>query len=264
MKRLLITGAAGGLGSVLRSKLAYLADTLRLSDIADLGKAGPNEELMPCNLSDKAAVEALVKGCDGIVHLGGRSIEDSWNVISSANIDGVFNLYEAARKQGCNRIVFASSNHAIGYYPQNERLDSDVYPRPDSLYGVSKVFGEALANMYHDKFGIETAIVRIGSCLPEPSDHRQLSTWLSQDDFVRLIERAFATSKLGCPVIYGASDNDAGWWDNSKVGYLGWKPQDNSEDYRPTVDANNARPAPDTPEVRFQGGIFTAEGIHED
>ena len=264
MKRLLITGAAGGLGSVMRSRLAHLADMLRLSDIGDLGVAAPNEELVPCDLSDKAAVEALVEGCDGIVHFGGRSIEDSWSVIRSANIDGMFNLYEAARKQGCNRIVFASSNHAIGYYPQTERLDADVYPRPDSLYGVSKVFGEAVANMYHDKFGIETAIIRIGTCLPEPADHRHLSTWLSHDDFARLIERVFAVSRLGCPVIYGASANDARWWDNSKTGYLGWQPKDNSEEYRATVDANVTRPEADAPEVLFQGGTFTADGIHEE
>lgn len=263
MKRLLITGAAGGLGSMCRQRLSHMADRLRLSDVADLGEAGPNEELVPCDLSDKAAVERLVQGCDGIVHLGGRAVEDRWEVIRASNIDGIVNLYEAARKHGKPRIVFASSNHAIGYYRQTERLDADVRTRPDGLYGVSKVFGEAIASMYHDKFGVETACVRIGSCFPEPRTQRMMATWLSHDDFVRLIERVFAVPVLGCPIIYGASDNDMSWWDNSKTDYLGWRPRDNSEAFRARVDAE-PRPAPDAPDSIFQGGMFTANGIFED
>lgn len=263
MKRLLVTGAAGGLGSVCRARLGHMADRLRLSDMADLGAAGPNEEVVICDLTDKAAVEALVEGCDGIVHLGGRSIEDTWEVIRNANIEGMFNLYEAARRHGAPRILYASSNHAIGYYPQTDRLDADVRVRPDSLYGVSKVFGEALATMYHDKFGIETACVRIGSCFPEPRNHRMLSTWLSYDDFISLIERVFAVPVLGCPIIYGSSDNDVAWWDNSAVAYLGWRPKDNAEAYREKLDAIAGAPDRDAPDAVFQGGMFTAEPIHE-
>lgn len=264
MKRLLITGAAGGLGSVMRTRLAHLAETLRLSDIAPMSDAGPNEEIVPCDMGDKAAVEALVEDCDGIVHFGGISTESTWDRIRNANIDGMFNLYEAARKHGRPRIVFASSNHAIGYHRQTTRLDASAPLRPDGLYGLSKAFGENLASLYHDKFGIETACVRIGSSFPEPRDHRMLSTWLSYDDFVRLIERIFDVPYLGCPVIYGASANDATWWDNSAVGYLGWVPRDNSEVFRAKIDAKMPRPAPDAPEVVYQGGVFTAEGIHED
>lgn len=263
MKRLLITGAAGGLGSMCRERLTHMADTLRLSDVADLGEARANEELVPCDLADKAAVDALVEGCDGIVHLGGRSIEDRWDVIRSANIDGMYNLYEAARKHGKPRILFASSNHATGFYPQTERLDPSVRTRPDGLYGLSKVFGEAIASMYHDKFGIETASVRIGSCFAEPRNHRMLSIWLSFDDFVRLIERVFTVSVLGCPVIYGASANEAGWWDNGATSYLGWQPKDNSEVFRAKVDAAEKRPAPDAPDALYQGGFFATDGIHE-
>ncbi|MDU8913494.1 NAD(P)-dependent oxidoreductase [Aestuariicoccus sp. MJ-SS9] len=264
MKRLLITGAAGGLGHVMRGRLAHLADTLRLSDIADLGEAAPNEELVPCDLGDKAAVEALVAGCDGIVHFGGKSVEGPWSVISNANIDGVFNLYEAARKHGMPRIVFASSNHAIGFYKQDQRIDNTALPRPDGLYGVSKVFGEALASAYHDKFGQETAIVRIGSSFPEPRDHRMLSTWLSYDDFVRLIERIFDVPKLGCPILYGVSDNATTFWDNSGVAWLGWQPQDSSEPFRAKIDGSRPKPAADAPEVVYQGGTFCADTIHED
>lgn len=264
MKRLLITGAAGGLGSVMRDKLAHLADTIRLSDMSDMGEAKTNEEIVTCDLGDAAAVEDLVKGCDGIVHFGGKSTEGPWSVINNANIQGVLNLYEAARKHGMPRIVFASSNHAIGFYRQDQVIDNTVYPRPDGLYGVSKVFGEAMANAYHDKFGQETAIVRIGSCFPEPRNHRMLSTWMSYDDFARMIERIFDVPKLGCPIIYGASANTASFWDNSKVAWLGWQPQDNSEGYRAKVDANTPKPAPDAPDVLWQGGMFCADTIHEE
>lgn len=264
MDRLLITGAAGGLGSEMRKRLKHLAKTIRLSDIGDMGSAGSNEEIVSCDLGDKAAVEDLVNGCDGIVHFGGVSTEKTWDLIRNANFDGVFNLYEAARKHGKPRIVFASSNHAVGFYRQDQRIDNTVYPRPDGLYGISKVFGEAVANAYHDKFGIETAIVRIGSCFPEPKNHRMLSSWMSYADFVRMIERIFDVPKLGCPVIYGASANSAGWWDNSNVSWLGWVPQDDGDKFRAKIDAAMPKPAPDAPDVVWMGGAFTADGIHED
>lgn len=263
MKKLLITGAAGGLGSLCREGLTHMADRLRLSDIADLGSAKPHEELIQCDLADRVAVEALVAGCDGIVHLGGRSIEDTWEVIRDANIDGMFNLYEAARKHGVKRVLFASSNHAIGFYRQTEVIDANARTRPDGLYGVSKVFGEAIASMYHDKFGIETACVRIGSCFPEPQNHRMLASWLSRDDFLRLVERVFTVPVLGCPIIYGVSDNDISWWDNREAAYLGWKPRDNAEVFRAKLDKEQSPPAADAPDAVFQGGMFAADGIHE-
>ena len=194
---------------------------------------------------------------------GGKSIEGPWEVVRDSNIEGMVNLYEAARKTGKPRILYASSNHAIGFYPQAETLDADSPIRPDGFYGVSKVFGEALASMYHDKSGIETACVRIGSCFPEPHDHRMLSTWLSPGDFVRLIERVFTVDTLGCPIIYGVSANKDVWWDNSKVAYLGWEPQDSSEPYRAKLDAAMERPGPDDPSRLYQGGAFAADKIHE-
>ena len=264
MKRLLITGAAGGLGSICRNRLTHMAETLRLSSRSDLGKPAPNEEIMHCDLGDKFAVEALVEGCDGIVHLGGQSTEAPWDVIRNANIEGMFNLYEAARRHGKPRILYASSNHAIGFYRQTVRIDASAPVRPDGLYGVSKVFGEALASMYHDKFGIETACVRIGSCYPEPKNHRMLSTWMSYDDFIRLIECIFRVPALGCPVIYGVSANDATWWDNSSVAYLGWRPRDSSEAHRARLDAEMNTPDCDALDAIYQGGMFTADGIHEE
>jgi uronate dehydrogenase len=129
---------------------------------------------------------------------------------------------------------------------------------------VSKVFGEAMASMYYDKFGIETACVRIGACFPEPKNHRMLSMWMSYDDFVRLIERVFIVPRLGCPIVYGTSANSGVWWDNHEVAYLGWQPQDNAEVFRAKLDAELPAPTADEPNSKYQGGMFTADGIHED
>lgn len=264
MRRLLLTGAAGGMGRALRGRLAGLAETIRLSDIADPGPAGPGEEVVRCDLADAEAVRDLVAGCDGIVHLGGISVEDTFSRIMQANLLGVYNLYEAARAAGQPRILFASSNHAVGFYPQSHRLRGDEPPRPDGLYGVSKCFGEALATMYFHKFGQETALVRIGSCVAEPVNHRMLSTWLSYDDFTRLCATVFRAPRLGCPVIWGASANDAGWWDHSAHAYLGWRPRDNAEEWRAAIDAAQPRPAPDDAVALYQGGVFTSDTIHQD
>ncbi|MAW84987.1 MAG: NAD-dependent dehydratase [Phyllobacteriaceae bacterium] len=264
LNRILITGAAGGVGRQLRPLIRPLTHHLRLSDIVPVTDAGDGEEAVTCDLSDAAAVSAMVKGCDAIVHLGGVSTEQSWAKIRPANIDGVFHLYEAARAHGGPRIIFASSNHVVGFHGQDEHLDNTAPARPDSLYGVSKCFGEALASMYHDKFGIETAIVRIGSCFPDVKDRRMLSTWLSAADLALLIERCLTVPRLGCPVIYGVSNNDTVWWDNSRVSHLGWKPRDSSEKFRAAVEAAGPAPDRDDPLARYQGGAFTAEPIHED
>lgn len=265
LERLLITGANGGLGSVCRNRLGHLAKTVRLGTRRGLGDAATHEEIVYCDLADKTGVAEMVEGCDGIVHMGGQSVEAPWEPIRQANIDGVFNLYEAARTSSTRpRIIFASSNHAIGFHEQTTRLDANSPTRPDGLYGVSKVFGEALARLYYDKFGIETAIVRIGSSFPEPTNHRMLSTWLSYDDMVSLIERIFSVPRLGCPIIYGVSDNDASWWDNREIAYLGWQPKDNAEVFRAKVDADVLKPPRDDVTAVYQGGGFCGEGIHEE
>ncbi|SDX02104.1 uronate dehydrogenase [Albimonas donghaensis] len=264
LKRLLITGAAGGLGRLARARLGHVAETIRLSDLSEMEPAGPNEEVMRCDLGDFDAVRAVVDGCDGILHLGGVSVENTFDAIRNGNLTGLYNTYEAARQTGCKRILFASSNHAIGFHTRETKLDADAAFAPDSLYGVSKVFGEAVALLYHDKFGIETARVRIGSCFPEPKDHRMLATWLSPDDFVRLVEAVFRAPRLGCPVIYGASANAETWWDNSAAGYVGWVPQDSSEPFRAKLDAAMTPPAPGDPVNRYQGGAFAASGHFED
>lgn len=264
LNRILVTGAAGGVGKAIRPHLSRLAHKVRLSDVADLGDAGAHEEIVSCDLADAQAVNDLVAGCDGIVHLGGVSVEKPWNSILQSNIVGVYNLYEAARNLGKPRIVFASSNHTIGYYPRTTRIDTEVPRRPDSLYGVSKCFGEDLASLYYHKFSIETLSVRIGSCFPKPKDTRMMATWLSVEDFVDLIQRAFCAPKLACTVIYGASNNTEKWWDNGKSSFLGWNPQDSSEPWRTEVEDQDISIDSDDPAVIYQGGKFVTLGHPDD
>ncbi len=258
LKKLLITGAAGGIGRHLRGKLGHVAETLRLSDIAAVDDPEPGAEVVPCDLADPAAVDALVAGCDGILHLGGISNEQAWARILPANIIGVHNLYEAARAHGHPRIFFASSNHVIGFYPQGERLNEQTPHRPDTWYGVSKSFGEAAALMYFHKFGQESALVRIGSCTQVPRDHRMLKTWMALSDFESLVERVFAAERLGCPVIYGVSDNDGSWWDNSAVADLGWAPRENAARFAETMARDVPRPGPEDAMEKWQGGAYAA------
>ena len=202
-KKLLITGAAGGLGTQLRANVSHLADSVRLTDIADLGVAHSHEEIVQCDLGDYDAVIKLTEDVDAIVHMGGIALENTFENILNANIRGTYNLYESARRRGIKRVVYTSSNHSIGYYAREDMIDSTVQHRPDSLYGVSKAFGEDLARYYYDKFGIETVVIRIGSCFEEPRDRRMLATWMSYRDFFQLIERSLTVPRVGYLVVYG-------------------------------------------------------------
>lgn len=264
MKRLLLTGAAGGMGTRLRRALAGKYPTLRVSDIADLGPAGEGEEVVQCDLRDYAAVEELVRDCDGIVHLGGISLEDTFDRILEANFRGTYNVYEAARKTGKPRILFGSSNHATGFYPRETSIDPSMPIRPDSIYGVSKCFGEALSRYYFDQFGMESVCVRIGFCFPEPVDRRSMALWLSLNDMVRLIDRVFAAPRVAHTIVYGVSDNLEKWQDNSHARFLGWQPQDSSEQFREKIEAACGPDANDDAAVRLQGGKWTVAGHFED
>jgi uronate dehydrogenase len=258
--RLLLTGAAGGLGRELRRRLRTYCTMLRVSDVAPLGDAETGEEVMLAALEDKAAVHALLHGVDAVVHMGGVSTEKAWQPILDANIVGVFHLYEAARKQGVKRIVYASSNHVTGFYRTDEVIDASMPMRPDGLYGVSKAFGENLARLYFDRHGIETVSLRIGSSFPEPKDRRMLNTWLSYDDLERLVVAALTTPRVGHTVVYGVSDNTACWWDNKRAAHLGFRPQDSSERFRAAVEARSPTLAPDDPASVYQGGTFVRTG----
>ncbi|WP_273805759.1 MULTISPECIES: NAD-dependent epimerase/dehydratase family protein [unclassified Pseudomonas] len=262
--RLLLTGAAGGLGKELRQRLKPHAEILRLSDIAPMDAAqGPAEEVVTCDLADKAGVHDLVEGVDAILHFGGISTEHAFEPILEANIRGTFNLYEAARRHGVKRIVFASSNHVIGFYRQDQRIDASVPQRPDSYYGLSKAFGEDLATFYFDRYGIETVSIRIGSSFPEAQNRRMLATWLSYEDLTDLILRSLTTPDVGHTIVYGASNNRDSWWDNRLAAHLGFQPKDNSEQFRAKVEAQ-PMPAADDPSLVYQGGAFVATGPFDD
>ncbi len=259
-EKLLLTGAAGGLGQALRQRLKADCDVLRLSDRADLGAAGDCEEIVLADLADAAAVDAAVQGVGAIVHLGGVSVEGPFAPILQANILGVYHLYEAARKHGVRRVVFASSNHVTGFYRQSETITADAPARPDGLYGLSKAFGEDLSRFYFDRYGIETACVRIGSSFAEPKDRRMLATWLSFDDLHRLITACLTTPVLGHSIVFGMSGNAVTWWDNSRARHIGYAPQDSSDIFREAVYARTAPPDLNDPAVQFQGGGFVKAG----
>ncbi len=255
-RRLLLTGAAGGLGKVLRPRMQRYCDVLRLSDICPLGEAGANEELVIAPLEDASVVKDMLADVDAVIHLGGVSTEQAWSAILPANIVGVVNLYEAARKQGVKRVVFASSNHVTGFYRQSETIEPTATPKPDGFYGVSKAFGENIAQLYWDRWGIETVSLRIGSSFPEPKDRRMLSTWLSYDDLERLIVAALTAPIVGHTVIYGVSDNRSSWWDNASAKHVGYRPEDSSERFRVAVEAKQPVIDRNDPVAIFQGGSF--------
>jgi len=263
-QRVLLTGAAGAVGTQLRHSATRLGQIVRLSDRKPCSNLAPHEEDFPVDLADFDAVSKAVEGCDAIVHLGGQALEAEWKTILDSNISGGYNIYEAARRHGVKRVIYASSVHAIGYYERTEVIDGNVPTRPDSLYGVSKTFVENLGRYYFDKFGIETVSVRIGSCFPEPTDRRHLITWLSYRDCRQLVERALSAPRVGFMVAYGMSNNAEAFWDNRAAAVLGYKPQDSAEDFRDKVFAATAQGEPNDPAVRYQGGSFCAAGHFED
>jgi uronate dehydrogenase len=262
--RILLTGAAGGLGRVLREGLKPFARILRVSDRAELGEPRPGEEVVACDLAEAAAVRSLLEGVDAVVHLGGISVEGPFEPILQSNIVGVYNVYESARRNAVPRIVFASSNHVTGFHRQSDRLDADSPMRPDGLYGVSKCFGENLSRFYFDRYGIETVCLRIGSSFPEVRDRRMLSTFLSYEDLVELVRCALFAQSPGHTVIYGLSDNKAGWWDNSKASHIGFKARDSADTQRQRVEAQVPALDPRDPAAIYQGGSFVRAGPFED
>jgi uronate dehydrogenase len=271
--RLLLTGAAGGLGKVLRQKIAPWTRIVRLSDRAAMGAAAAHEEIVPCDLGDREATVRLVEGADAVLHFGGISVETRFDDILHSNIVGTYNIYEGARRHGVKRVVFASSNHVTGFYRQDQRIDTEAPVRPDGIYGVSKAFGENLSRFYFDRHGIETVCLRIGSSFPAPRDRRMLSTFLSYDDLTELVRVALFTPKVGHTVIFGMSDNAGKWWDNSKAAHLGFRPRDSADrdrerverESRPLAPDRESRPlAPDDPAAIYQGGSFVHAGPFED
>jgi uronate dehydrogenase len=258
MKRVLITGAGGGIGRALRESLRGVYPVLRVSDRIALAPAREGEEVDRTELTDMMAVERMVAGVDGIVHLGGISGENEWQVILEGNIIGLYNIFEAARRAGVRRIVFATSNHAVGFYPRGQKIDHRVVPRPDSRYGVSKAFGEALASLYSDKHGIGVLCTRIGNFGPKPIDKRRLSIWISPRDYTQLVRIGLEHPDIRYEIVYGVSNNHRSWYDNSNAERLGYRPQDDSEPYAEAVLAAQAGQPSDPIAEYYQGGTFCA------
>jgi uronate dehydrogenase len=256
MSKILVTGAAGDVGSRLRKLLPPIYPNIRWSDISTPADLAPGAEFVPADLGKLDQVETIVQDIDGIVHLGGFSVEGSWETILNANIIGCRNLFEAAYRLGVKRVVFASSNHAVGFYPRDKKIPVDVTVRPDSRYGVSKAFGEAIGAFYADKHGLRVTCIRIGNVGDAPIDARRLAIWLKPEDLVQLVRIGLEHPDIHFEIFYGASDNAGAWWDNGNAARFGYRPQGKAEDYRAQALAAQAKIAPDPVGDRFQGGTF--------
>ena len=256
MKRILITGSGGAIGRCLRSYLHGAYTELRLADICAQEPARPGELVLTGDVRDLAAMESAMHGVDCVVHLAGIAGEDSWDKIRDTNIDGCYNVFEAARRQGVQRVIFASSNHAVGFHRRTKLLDDQVQPRPDTRYGVSKVFGEALGRMYADKHAMSVACLRIGTFRhpDSPSESRQLLSWISHRDLAQLVQRCIDHPDYHFLVAYGVSNNQRSRWSNKHVGFLGYAPQDDSETYAQAILAKGI--VEDPVAAPFHGGFY--------
>jgi uronate dehydrogenase len=256
VKTVLITGATGDVGSHLSRELAGKYK-LRLSDKRPI--KAPN--FIKADISKMADALRITKGVDAIVHLGGYSVEGAWEAILQANIIGCYNVFEAARRNGVKRIVFPTSNHATGFYRRDQTIDHRVYPKPDSRYGVSKVFGEALGSLYADKYGMEMFMIRIGNVNPRPLDKRRLSIWISPRDIAQLVSIGIDRPGIKFEIVYGVSRNKRSWYDNSNAFRLGYRPQDDSEVFAHEI-LQKEKPSGDAIAEAHQGGTFcTAEEV---
>jgi uronate dehydrogenase len=254
VKTILITGAAGDVGTHLRRELAgkYI---LRVSDLRPLKKINREERFLRADISNMAHALRITRGVDAVIHLGGYSVEGPWAGILNANIVGCYNIFEAARRNGVRRILFPTSNHAVGFYRRDQTIDHRVYPKPDSRYGVTKVFGEALASLYADKYGMQMFCMRIGNVGPAPLDRRRLSIWFSPRDLAQLVTIGIEHPDIRFEIVYGISRNTRAWYDNANAYRLGYRPQDDSEAF--AADILRREPPPGDPIAeRHQGGVF--------
>ncbi|MFJ2717638.1 NAD-dependent epimerase/dehydratase family protein [Streptomyces sp. NPDC087437] len=259
-RTVLLTGAAGGLGTLMRGLLPEYGYELRLLDMRPI--EGEPDAIV-ADLSDRDALREAVRGVDAIIHLAGISLEASFEKVLKANIEGTYHLYEAAREEGVRRIVFASSNHAVGHTPRpgpgEPLLPIETPHRPDTFYGLSKAFGEDLAQLYWDKHGLETVSVRIGSCFPEPTSVRMLSMWMSPADGARLFHAALTAENVGHTVVHGASANTRLWLDLTSARALGYEPRDDSEQYAGKLIAEQGELDPDNKAHVYIGGPFVTD-----
>jgi uronate dehydrogenase len=256
-KPVLLTGASGALGRSLTRALAEQGWTLRLTDIAPFPDPIPaGATFTRLDLNDGVGILRLAEGCGLILHFGGISTEFPFETVLGPNLRGLYHIYEAARRERA-RVVFASSNHSIGFHERTEKLDDDCQFRPDTFYGLSKAYGELMGRLYWDKHGVESVFVRIGSCFPEPTNARALSTWLSYADLARLMVRCRDADEVGCVVIWGASANSRSFWGHDARAKLGWVPQDSADTYAGQLAGKTSG---NPVEERYQGGSYTADG----
>jgi uronate dehydrogenase len=261
MPTILITGASGQIGSMLRPRLARAGRALRLLDVrAPDGPAGPGEEVIVASAADMAAMTKACAGADAVIHLAGISGEAPWERILETNIQGAYTAFEAARRAGVPRVIFASSNHAVGFTPRAAFPVPDyAFPAPDTYYGVSKVTGEALAAQYHHRYGMDTICLRILSCFERPQSLRMLFTWLSPDDAGRLFEACLTAERPGFRVMFGVSANTRGrdWVSLAEARALGYQPHDDAEAHAAEVIAAHGQPDLSDPVLAYLGGEFT-------
>lgn len=264
MATIVMTGASGGVAQMLRPLMRERYQMV-LSDRADPPNAmADGERWHPADLADRAAVGDLVSGADGVVHLGGFSVEGDWETIREANIEGVWNLFDACREKRVPRVVFASSNHAVGFYPRTRRIGITEPVRPDGLYGVSKAFGEALGSLFADKHGLRVMSIRIGNIAERPADHRRMSIWQHPQDLMQLVAIGLEHEGVHHAIVYGASHNERAWWDNGTAYGLGYRPKHSAEDHREYAMAQQASIDADPIGDKLQGGTFCSDGFSGD
>lgn len=258
MKKIILTGAAGRLGSYLREPLTKMAEQLVSTDLADdIGKLYDGEQYVKADLTSLDAMLDVIDGADMVVHFGAYGDEAPFDTILGPNIIGAYNVWEAAYQKGVRRVVYASSVHAVGMHSRTAGIGLDAPHRPDTFYGLAKCFAEDLASLYWDKRGIESVCMRIFSCA-QVNNARALGTWLSYDDLIHMVEQAVNTPTTGFSVIYGISNNDRVPVDNSKAAYLGYRPKDNAEQFSEVVLAQAGKEDLSDPANLYLGGPFAS------
>jgi uronate dehydrogenase len=263
VKKIVLTGAAGRLGSYLREPLTKLADQLVSTDInSDIGKLYSGETFVKANLEDLNAFEKMLEGSEMVVHFGAFVDEAPFEKLLGPNFIGAYNIWEAARRNNVRRVIYASSIHAVGMYPKNETISINAPHRPDTFYGLAKCFAEDLGRMYWEKCGLESVCLRILSCAQVTST-RALGSWLSYDDLIHLVTRAVDTPTTEFSIIYGVSKNDRSPINNSESKFLGYRPKDNAEIFANKIlaEQQEANPA-DLGQTRH-GGPFAAVELGE-
>lgn len=254
--KLLVTGGAGHVGRNLRRELRARMDMIRSFDRVETPDLAANEEGIVGDVSDMASVERAMQGMDGVLHLAAVPNEQAWELMLANNVIGTWNVYEAAFRQGVKRVVFGSSNHAVGFYPRKQTIDATVPHRPDTRYGLTKCWGEDVGSLYADKYGVKSLHIRIGNALGTPSNVRTLAIWISDRDLAQLVMIGLTHPAIHNTVVYGISDNASAWYDNSAAFALGYKPQDRSQDHKEQAMAGEAKETMDAIGRYYQGGSF--------